>query len=661
MTRAWRLNTVIAAAALAGLAVDAFADDFNDIEQRRAAFRAVYPDVERGNWQPVLQYEKILRDYILWPDLEARYLRARLDTVDHGEVWSFLDRYGMLKPARELRYQYALHLAEAGHHSEYLDLYRAHYEGLDVAKLDCLAIAAEIAEGRASAVVERALDLWLVGENQVDECDPVFSYLRGAGILTNEQYEKRFELAVDNRRLSLAHYLARALADDIHEQADFWLEARDDSLRFLRTHEDRAAEDVSLAQLIYALERIAFNDPLLASELWLGFKDKYAFTSEQRQHIGRHIALWAARHQLPEAEDLLHDLPADAIDDEVRRWMIRCGLRRQDWHNVLRAIALLPENQQHGEEWRYWEAIALRNTGQAEPAAGRLEALASTRSYYGFLASDELGRDYSFAHSRLEPDTAVAAKLRNIPALERARELYYVGLEGRGRSEWDTAVSKLTPEEQAQAAILAHRWGWHSRAIATASLVGEFDDLVIRYPLPWREDFAQYSRDANVDDSLAYGIARSESLFMRDVRSAAGAIGIMQILPATGRRLARELKFPYSGFATLTNATSSIRLGTMYLRKMFDRFADNRVLATAAYNAGPLNVEAWLPDAGQVDARIWIENIPYDETRQYVRRVLTADAIFHWRMTGRVRRLSSTLPHIGPPAEAVAQSADIHK
>jgi soluble lytic murein transglycosylase len=184
-------------------------------------------------------------------------------------------------------------------------------------------------------------------------------------------------------------------------------------------------------------------------------------------------------------------------------------------------------------------------------------------------------------------------------------------------------------------------------------MVGEFDDLAIRYPLPWREDFARYSRDARINDSWAYGIARSESLFMRDIRSSAGAIGLMQILPETGRRMAREMKQPYSGRATLTDSASNIRLGTMYLRKMFDRFDENKILATAAYNTGPLNVEAWLPDAEQIDARIWIENIPFNETRAYVRRVLTADAIFHWRLTGEVRRLSTALSTIDPPAEAV--------
>ncbi len=656
MSSALRFHTVIAGILLAAAACDAALAETYDIEKQRAAYQAVHPEVERGNWQPVLEREQMLRDYVLWPDLKASYFRARLRNADHAEVGAFLEQYGTLKPARELRYKFSLHLADSGHLPEYLEIYRQYYQGLNIAKLDCLALQAEIKEGGQNRILRRALDLWLVGESQADECDPVFTHLRTTNALTNEHYAKRFALAVDERRFTLARFLSKPLSTEYLEQANFWLKAQNDSLKFLRTHQDRVDSGLGRQQMIYAIERIAFGDPLLASENWIVLRKKYQFTTEQQHHISRHIALWAARRQLPEAQALLYGLPPKAVDQEVVRWMIRTSLRLEAWDNVLRSIAMLPEDEQIAEEWRYWEAVALKYAGQEEPATARLNDLAATRSYYGFLASDAIGNDYTFSDQRLITDDEVAAKLAEMPALIRARELFYVGHEGRGRSEWDAAVSILTSHEKVQAAILAHQGGWHSRAIATASLVGEFDDLMIRYPLPWREDFAQYSRDAKINDSWAYGIARSESLFMRDIRSSAGAIGVMQILPETGRRMAREISHPYSGYTTLIDSASNIRLGTMYLRKMFDRFDENRVLATAAYNAGPLNVEAWLPDSNQIDARIWIENIPYNETRAYVRRVLAADAIFHWRLTGKVRRLSTELSTIDPAPETVADT-----
>ena len=656
MIPAWSFHAVIAGVLLSGAPYDAAAGEPYDIEKQRAAFRTVHPDVERGNWQPVLQHEQLLRDYVLWPDLKATYFRARLQNADHAEVRTFLEFYGTLKPARELRYQFALHLAENEKWSEYLEIYGQYYQGLDIANLDCLALDARIHGGTRDGIVARGLELWLIGESQVDECDPVFMHLRKTNALTHEHYESRFALAIDARRFSLARFLSKTLSTECLEQANHWLSAQNDSSRFLTSHQDRPDNALSHQQLIYATERIAFDDPLLAAEHWTALQEHYRFKAEQRHYISRHIALWAARRQLPEAAAMLHGLVPEAVDLEVGRWRVRTGLRQQAWDDVLRAIAMLPDGEQAAAEWQYWEAVALKYAGQEEPAIAKLANLAATRSYYGFLAADAIGNEYTLADKRLVADDEIADKLGKTPALIRSRELFHVGLEGRGRSEWDAAVRFLTPPEQAQAAILAHQWGWHSRAIATLSMLGQFDDLIIRYPLPWRADFAQYSQDANITDSWAYGIARSESLFMRDIRSSAGAIGIMQILPETGRRIAREISQSYAGRATLTDPASNIRLGTMYLGKLSDRFDENRVLATAAYNAGPLNVEAWMPHATQLDARIWIENIPFEETRRYVRRVLTADAIFHWRLTGEVRRISTALSSIAPSTEIVAGS-----
>jgi len=242
--------------------------------------------------------------------------------------------------------------------------------------------------------------------------------------------------------------------------------------------------------------------------------------------------------------------------------------------------------------------------------------------------------------------------------LLRARELFMVGLDGRGRSEWDAAVSKLTEQQQDQAAVLAHRWGWHSRAIAAAALNKRYDDLDIRFPMPYAQAFDAHAKAAGIRPSWALGIARSESLFMPDIRSSAGAIGVMQLMPATGRQTAKEIGLPYKGRVTLTDPNSNIRLGTRFLGNMQARFAEHPALATAAYNAGPHRVEAWLPDEQPLDARIWVENIPYSETRGYVRRVLMADAIFHWRMAGETSRLSDRLPAIPPRTLVASLDAD---
>jgi len=624
----------------------------DDIERQRALFLQVHEAAERGDWRPVDALEvadrELLEAYVLWPDLRAAWLRARLGRIPAADVDAFLDAYGTLRPARELRYRHAMALAESGKLDAFFKIYERFYQGLEIARLDCYALQAELTAGRERRVTTRALELWLTGSSQVDECNPVFDYLRDQRLLGPEHYRARFELAVEAREFTLARWLARSIDDEHLSTAEAWLRAQSHPEEFLRAHAGMDDTDESLRQLAYAAERLTYSDPVLANKLWRKVAKRHPFVEQQRAEVARHIALWTARDALPGAYDLLVDLPAAAQNDEVMRWRARTSLRKGRWVHLVNDIDAMSDTERDTEEWRYWHAVALQRIGQVETAHSLFEALASERSYYGFLAADEIGHAYSFAEERLVPDEDVIERLSSLPGLVRARELFLVGQDSRGRSEWDAAVEPLDDAQKLQAAILADRWSWHSRAIATVAGVEAYDDLAIRYPLPYLALFEQSSADASIATTWAYGIARSESLFMHDVRSRAGAIGLMQLMPATGLQVARELKLPYSGTATLTDPASNIRLGTTYLGQMAARYSGNAVAATAAYNAGPHRVDAWLPTTDSIDARIWIENIPFNETRGYVKRVLAAQTIFHWRMTGEVRRLSDDLPSIAP-------------
>ena len=633
---------LLLALALSGFHVNAGA---STLEEQRAAFRDVYPAVERGEWEPARAKEALLKDYVLWPDLRAAWLRAKLDETT--EIEKFLDQNDTLRPARELRYRLALHLAREERFAEYLEIYRRWYRDLAIDKLDCLALHAEILNGGRDIVAARGRKLWLIGRSQAEECDPVFDYLRGAGILDEELYRERFELAVAEQEFSLARYLARSLDEKYLDEANRWLSARDTAQEFLQAAEPRD-DPTYRKQLIYAIERLTYADAGHASEYWQSLRSRYGFSALQDAGISRHIALWLARQHRPEAYRALLDLPHASVDVEVGRWLARSALRQRAWPELVSAIVDMPDDERQTSEWQYWLAVARKEMGQEEEALASFMQLAGERSYYGFLAADEVGNDYSWAHAAIIEDDAILARLAENPALIRARELYYVGLDSQGRAEWDDAVSMLQAEDKAQAALLAHRWNWHSRAIATAASVDVYDDLEIRYPLPYRTQFEAYAESADIPHSWAYGVARSESLFMADIRSIAGAVGVMQLMPETGRRTAAEMSLPYSGLNTLTDPDSNIRLGIFYLGKMLQRFGKNPVLATAAYNAGPLTVEKWLPEFERLDARIWIENIPFNETRSYVRRVLSTDAIFHWRLTGETRRLSERLATIDP-------------
>ena len=617
------------------------------LDAQRSAFRDALPQVERGDWLAVRANESLLRDYILWPDLRATYLRVSLDKISHSQVYAFLEEFGVLKPARELRYRFAVYLAEHAKYDEYLAIYRQFYQGLDIPKLDCLALEAELATDQAARITGRGLALWKVGRSQVAECDSVFEHLLTAGKLGNSEYRARFELALNAKQFSLARYLAKSLGEHEQEVAQEWLDAQNAPAKLIENYLDYADTALAKELMQHAVRRIAYKDPDTAAIHWLRLGRHFSFNdAEQQGNTQQYIALWSARARLPQAAERLANLPASHRNNEVRRWQIRNHLLFRRWTKVIGEIQALPQEEGSKEEWRYWRAYAHLQANERDRAHAILDSLATERSYYGFLAADLRRTPYSLTAETQSFDINVAERLLAIQGLQRARELFFVGLEGKGRSEWDAAVSQLNANDQVQAALLASQWGWHSRAIATVAKAGEFDDLELRYPLPWREDFERQANAAGIDSSWSYGIARSESLFMRDIRSSAGAIGLMQLMPATGREAAREISLPWVGAATLTNSVSNIRLGTYYLGKMLKRFGDNRILATAAYNAGPARVERWLPSEQDLDARIWIENIPFNETRSYVRRVLTDDAIFHWRQTGQIKRLSSALSAI---------------
>jgi soluble lytic murein transglycosylase len=618
-----------------------------EIEIQRRLFRDALEPAERGDWSVIEKLpsadRQLLQQYVLWPDLQSAFWRATMSKTPPAEIEAFLRQYGKLRPVRELRYHLALHLARNGDLRGYQQIYERYYQGQGIAKLDCLSLQAELEANRPARVNERAKELWLIGISQVGECDPVFDYLRRQNLLTTDLYRARYELAIEAREFQLAQWLAKSIDQQHVEEARLWIQAGSKPEEFLRNYSHRTDAEVARKQLVYAAERLTYRDPNLANSAWSAVNARLRFTDEQRHQTARHIALWTARDNLPDAYSRLLGLPDEVSNKEVRYWRARTSLRNAAWDNLLADISVMTEEERTSEEWQYWRAVALQRLGQVLAARQIFQELAEERSYYGFLAADEVDENYAMRHSQLAADEVIIAALASRPDIVRARELFMVGQDSRGRSEWDAVIRTLGADGKKQAAILADRWGWHSQAISAAASLGEYDDLSLRYPLPYQQLFEQSATAASISPTWAYGIARSESLFMPDVRSRAGAVGLMQLMPATGREVARQMRLPYSGLNTLTSPASNIRLGTGYLGQMAERYGGNAVLATAAYNAGPHRVDRWLPDSGSIDARIWIENIPFNETRKYVKRVLSAQTIFHWRMTGELRRLSDEL------------------
>ena len=295
-----------------------------EIDDQRALFITAHEAAERGDFSVVddlpATERQLLEQYVLWPDLKATWLRASLDSVDRADVDAFLQRFGTLRPARELRYRYALHLAKSGDLAAYYALYQQFYQGQGIARLDCLALQAELADERFARVDGRALELWLVGRSQVEECDPVFEYLDENALLGPVEFLERYALAIEAREFMLARWLAKKIDAAHLEEATAWVRAQDDPETFLRSYRKHANTASTRKQLVYAAERLTYRDPELASKLWKKAVRLSGFSEEQKLRTARHIALWTARDKLPGAYRRLTRLPVAAQNDEVLRW-----------------------------------------------------------------------------------------------------------------------------------------------------------------------------------------------------------------------------------------------------------------------------------------------------------------------------------------------------
>ncbi len=616
------------------------------LDEQRKQFADAYEQLKDGKRVPDLAgVERKLADYPLTPYLRYQHLNQNLSRVSAGDIESFLEKHGDLPVASLLATRW-LHLL--GRRGDW-KAFRSADAGQPGAVLDCYRLRAERdANGVDDAWLERARVLWTVGHSQPDACDPVFAELYKRNALSAERRWERIRLAMLAGNTQLARALERRLESYEQRWLQHWLAVAANPERALR----RPAFDVSSerGQMLVrdGFRRLGIRDQDAAMQLLDRYRDQQRLDFDTVAELRRHVALRAAYSRRPEALEWLESLPEHAVDDQVREWAARMALAGQDWQRLLGAIWALPEGLRAQSEWRYWHAQALLRTGDNDEAETIFRDLAGERHYYGFLAADHLGRPYAMNHRPGPRDDARVSALAERSALMRAREFYQLGLHEEARREWLAGLAGAGADDWAQAAQLARDWGWYDRMIHAANRAGLHDALELRFPLAFREAMARQARESGIDLGLVYALMRKESAFIPDARSPVGAMGLMQVMPGTGRAVAGRLGMRNFDVARLYDPDVNLALGGAYLKEMLERFDGNLVMAAAAYNAGPGRVDGWRKDNGGQPAQVWIENITFGETRDYVKSVLAFRAVFDWQLYGESRTLASALP-IMPP------------
>ncbi len=632
------------------LTVGAVAAD--DLAAQRERFVAAETALADGRSDDFAQLAEGLHDYPLYPYLRYDELTRNLDQARPGEVRTLLKQLRATPLDWQLRRRWLQQLAKREQWSDFLKDYRPTSD----ITLQCQQLRALIATGQADKALPKTEALWLHGASRPDACDTAFARWQQAGNPSKALAWKRINLAMRAGNLQLVNYLRRYLPGTDQPWVDHWIALYRNPDKVATFQAPGRNHPYLRRMQAHAIERWARQDPIAALQQWQTWQGNHAFGASDQRRVTWRLAVNLFNEPQPEARQFFIDLKPGAGDTRMQELKLRAALSRLDWQDYLDQLAQLPPAVRNTARARYWQARALGELGHDEAARPIYQRLAGDRGYHGFLAADRLDVPYHLLHNDAPASDAVLAELAAIPALRRSHELYVLSRYTDARREWRLGNAGLSQERLVGAAKLAESWGWHDQAIITIAQGRYWDDLELRFPLAYRDTVEQQAQRQELDPAWVYAVMRQESAFMHDVRSRVGATGLMQLMPATARKVARRLpeQIRVSSNA-LRKPDLNITLGSAYLREVLDGLYDNRVLATAAYNAGPHRVQRWLPERPMA-ADLWVELVPYGETRKYLKRVLSYTAIYQARLGQRPpTRLSDYMPPI-QPAENYARN-----
>ncbi len=620
--------------------------DAADAAETRQEFVAAMQRVRQK--LPDASDSKALEAYVLHDYLTAarfrRDLASATDELD-AAIDGFLRAHAGQPVTYGLRHDWLASLADRRRWERFL------VNSADVTDpaLICDRLQARLATNDTQGLAAAALERWILPQKQPAECDDVFAWMQSQNVVTPALAEARTRaaLASDNPRLARTFVVevpvTRAAA--LLQWSDL-LESPKASLLVLATHPALSVEPDALAM---GFEKLTHGNSAAAADLLPPLLARPDMTSALQTRLLRALALGASYDHDPGALAAFDRIPKDAVDNLVEEWRVRAALWNGDFVKALGWIERMPAALATQPRWRYWRARAVAATAGSAAAEPLFEEIAGLRDYYGYLAADRLHRSYNLnVRLSLDDPKAQAAMARNI-GLVRAHELFACDMVNEANGEWSAVVGGVDAAAKLQAAHLAARWGWYAQSIATLAQAGDWDDVPLRYPRPYPESVAAASKLAGVPADWIWAVMRQESLFRKDAVSRADARGLMQMLPATGAAVARRWHLPPPRKDGLFDPAVAVPLGAAYLRELLDRNSGQLGVSLAAYNAGASAVARWRP-AATTDADIWIENIPYTETRGYVQHILEHIVAFAYVGDAELPRLAALMPDVEPSA-----------
>ncbi|MDZ7853622.1 MAG: transglycosylase SLT domain-containing protein [Halomonas sp.] len=602
------------AAILCSLPLAGQADDRAMREALEAARNAQWEKTDRD----------AIEDHVLAGYVDYHQLRQRLPQIDADRVQSYIERHEDSPLSDWMRGQAIAEYGKARRPASLL----AVADGVpDGTARQCYYYTA-LLDRMPETAAQGGRDLWLVGRSQPDACDSLFDTLRARGEIGQAHIWERMMLAWQAGETGLMNYLGRQLNADWHSARTSLERLRKDYAAVTRVPACTGPGCQGSGPLFSAaMHGFTRADTEAALEAWRKIDPHLSLEARHRDAIERDLAFYAMVRDIDQHGGWRDQVVARLGDAELLELRVRSALAERDWPGVIDWVHRMPDETRQEARWQYWVGRALEQQGDPATAEKAYAAAAGERSFFGFAAADRLDRPYALNLERNTIDAATRREIADWPAVQRTEALRRIDEPGLANSEWYRAVARATPEEARALADYAAQRGWLPELVQTTIIGGMWDALSWRFPEAYRDDFLHWGDVAGVDPYLLMGIARRESAYNPSALSPAGARGLMQLMPATAAQLGRGQGIGDPGPYGVLEPEVNIRLGSIYLGELIERYSGNRLAATAAYNAGPGRVDRWLLDAPEA-FDLFVESIPFRETRNYVQAVLAYRVIF---------------------------------
>lgn len=585
-----------------------------------ATFLAAHDAFQDRKYKLLPNYSKKLGNHVLTPYVKYYQLSANLYKTDTKQVLAFLDQYDNTRMAENLRKTWLKVLG----HQEKWDLFAEEYPKLFRTdnELVCLKHQQHIHEKKPDALTN-ARRLWFTGKSMPKGCTTLFKKLIRTKQIKREDIWTRIRLALDASQAGVATHLNQHLPRAQKLNAAKLRSARSSAKRYLKRHRKALKSRANREIYLYALMRVLRVDTDKAYAHWR--KVRHRYNSTDQSYFLAQLGYYAALRHDPRALDWFKQAAKAKkpypLTDKLTTWKARAALREKNWDLVIHSINEMSAVAQQSSTWRYWKARALQENGQAAVAKTLLSKISDEQDFYGQLAREELGIKLDLpeqTHTVSEQD--IKTILKN-PSIQRALAFFRLDLRLEGIREWAWAIRELNDDQLLAAAEAAYRHGLYDRAIYAANKTRSKHNFNLRFLAPHRNQMRNVLQQNELDEALVYGLIRQESRFIADIKSHAGAMGLMQLMPSTAKWAAKEIGIKNYKKDRATEVDLNLKLGTFYLKHVLTKLDNQPLLAAAAYNAGPGRAKKWL-NTTPLEGAIYAETIPFNETRDYVKKVL---------------------------------------